>query len=122
MQTLAIILVAIVAIEHLYIMYMEMFAWETLGKKTFRGVLPNELFRPTKGLAANQGLYNGFLSAGLIWGLLIRDHLWSTNVIVFFLCCVIVAGFYGGLTASRAIIYKQAIPAILALVIVWMFY
>ena len=61
MQILSTILVALVALEHLYILYMEMFAWETLGKKTFKGSLPNELFKPTKKLAANQGLYNGFL-------------------------------------------------------------
>ena len=60
MQFLSTILVALVALEHLYILYMEMFAWETLGKKTFKGSLPNELFKPTKKLAANQGLYNGF--------------------------------------------------------------
>ena len=65
MQILSTILVALVALEHLYILYMEMFAWETLGKKTFKGSLPNELFKPTKKLAANQGLYNGFLAAGL---------------------------------------------------------
>ncbi len=66
MQILSIILVSLVALEHLYILYMEMFAWETLGKKTFRGSLPDELFKPTKKLAANQGLYNGFLSAGFL--------------------------------------------------------
>ena len=60
MQTLTTVLVSLVALEHLYILYMEMFAWETLGKKTFRGSLPDELFKPTKKLAANQGFYNGF--------------------------------------------------------------
>ena len=66
MEIISKILIAIVALEHLYILYMEMFAWETLGKKTFKGSLPDEMFKPTKKLAANQGLYNGFLSAGLI--------------------------------------------------------
>ena len=78
MQTLTTILVSLVALEHLYILYMEMFAWETLGKKTFKGSLPDELFKPTKKLAANQGLYNGFLSAGLIWSFLIENPEWKT--------------------------------------------
>ena len=71
------ILIAIVAIEHLFILWMEMFAWETTGKKVFKGALPEELFKPTKGLAANQGLYNGFLSAGLIWSFFISDPIWQ---------------------------------------------
>ena len=78
MQTLTTILVSLVALEHIYILYMEMFAWETLGKKTFKGSLPDELFKPTKKLAANQGLYNGFLSAGLIWSFLIENPEWKT--------------------------------------------
>ncbi len=78
MQTLTTILVSLVALEHLYILYMEMFAWETLGKKTFKGSLPDELFKPTKKMAANQGLYNGFLSAGLIWSFLIENPEWKT--------------------------------------------
>jgi len=97
---------------------MEMFAWETLGKKTFRGVMPNEMFKPTKALAANQGLYNGFLAAGLLWSLLISDVLWSANVALFFLSCVAVAGLYGGFTASIKIVYVQAIPAIIAIIII----
>lgn len=92
-----------------------MFAWETLGKKTFKGFLKDELFKPTKGLAANQGLYNGFLSAGLIWSFFIEDKTWSQNVAVFFLGCVIVAGIYGALTASKKIFFVQALPAIIAL-------
>ena len=64
MELLSKIFIALVAIEHLYILYMEMFAWETLGKKTFKASLPENLFAPTKGLAKNQGLYNGFLAAG----------------------------------------------------------
>lgn len=115
MQTIATILVTIVAIEHLYILYMEMFAWETLGKKTFKGSLPVELFKPTKKLAANQGLYNGFLSAGLIWSFFIENPEWKTNIQLFFLGCVIVAGIYGALTASKKIFFVQALPAILAL-------
>lgn len=118
MEIYAKVLIALVAIEHLYILYMEMFAWETLGKKSFKGAMPDELFKPTKGLAANQGLYNGFLAAGLIWSLLIQDEFWARNVAVFFLCCVIVAGIYGAATASRKIFFVQALPAIVALVAV----
>jgi len=118
MEIISKIMLALVALEHLYILYMEMFAWETLGRKTFKGSLPDELFRPTKNLAANQGLYNGFLSAGLIWSLFISDEIWSKNVAVFFLGCVIVAGIYGALSASKKIFFVQALPAIIALVFV----
>ncbi|MGJ1198559.1 DUF1304 domain-containing protein [Sphingobacterium spiritivorum] len=112
------ILVALVALEHLYILWMEMFAWETAGRKTFKGSLPDEMFRPTKGLAANQGLYNGFLAAGLIWSFFIEDLIWQKNIALFFLGCVIVAGIYGAISASRKIFFVQALPAILALVFV----
>ena len=118
MQTLTTILVSLVALEHLYILYMEMFAWETLGKKTFKGSLPNELFKPTKKLAANQGLYNGFLAAGLIWSFFIENPEWQKNIQLFFLGCVIMAGIYGALSASRKIFFVQALPAILALAFV----
>lgn len=118
MQLIATILTALVAVEHLYILYMEMFAWETLGRKTFKGALPDAMFTPTKTLAANQGLYNGFLAAGLIWSLLISNSLWSSNIAIFFLGCVVTAGTYGAATASRKIFYTQAVPAIIALVCV----
>lgn len=118
MEIFAKILIALVALEHLYILYMEMFAWETLGKKSFKDALPDEMFRPTKGLAANQGLYNGFLAVGLLWSLLIQDEFWARNVAVFFLCCVIIAGIYGAASASRKIFFVQALPAILALIAV----
>ncbi|WP_342088259.1 DUF1304 domain-containing protein [Dyadobacter sp. OTU695] len=117
MQTLGTVLVALVALEHLYILYIEMFAWETKGKETFKGSLAPELFKPTKTLAANQGLYNGFLAAGLIWSLCIAEHHWSFHVAIFFLTCIIVAGIYGAVTASRKIFYVQALPAIVALVV-----
>lgn len=115
MHLLAKILVTVVAIEHLYILWLEMFAWETRGRKVFRGALRQDLFAPTKVLAANQGLYNGFLAAGLIWAVLIGNAVWARNVAIFFLSCVIVAGFYGGMTAGRKIVYVQALPAALAL-------
>jgi putative membrane protein len=118
MEIVANILVGLVALEHLYILYLEMFAWETRGKKVFRGSLRPELFAPTKVLAANQGLYNGFLAAGLIWSFFIADNVWSTNVAIFFLSCVIVAGVYGAITASKKIFFIQALPAIVALVVI----
>ena len=114
---LAKILIGLVAIEHLYILWIEMFAWETLGKKTFRS-FPEHLFKPTKALAANQGLYNGFLAAGLIWSLLISNPEWQKNVAVFFLACVVTAAIYGALTASKSIFIKQGLPALAALIFV----
>lgn len=118
MRTLAQILIGLIALEHLYFLWMEMFAWETAGKKTFKGVLPEELFKPTKSLAANQGLYNGFLAAGLLWTFLITDETWKCYISVFFLGCVTVAGIYGGLTASKKILIVQALPAIIAIILV----
>jgi len=115
MEIVAKILIAVVAIEHLYILWMEMFAWETTGKKVFKNALPAELFKPTRGLAANQGLYNGFLAAGLVWSLCIGDPVWSRHVAMFFLSCVAVAGIYGALTADKKIFLVQALPAIIAL-------
>jgi len=110
-------LIAIVALEHIYILWIEMFAWTTTGKKVFRSI-PKELFEPTKVFAANQGLYNGFLAAGLFWSLLIQNTEWSSNIAIFFLGCVIVAGTYGAFSAQKSIFYKQALPAIIALIIV----
>nr|WP_026357602.1 DUF1304 domain-containing protein [Empedobacter brevis] len=117
MQAIATILTIIVTVEHLYILWMEMFAWETTGKKVFGKSLPNELFRPTKRLAANQGLYNGFLAAGLIWSFLIENTEWSFNIRLFFLGCVVVAGIFGAVTASKKIFFVQALPALLAILV-----
>lgn len=118
MIVLSKIIIAIVALEHLYFMYFEMFAWETIGKKTFK-TIPADLFKPTKSLAANQGLYNGFLAAGLIWSLFIADDAWRFNVAMFFLACVSIAGIYGAATASKKIFFVQALPAILAMMIMF---
>jgi len=117
MEIIAKILIGIVAIEHVYLLWLEMFAWTTKAPEIFKG-LKKELFEPTKALAANQGLYNGFLAAGLIWSLLIENHAWSLYVSVFFLSCVIIAGIYGGLKSGRRFFYIQAAPAILALIAV----
>lgn len=121
MKVIALILIALVALEHLYILWLEMFAWTTRGKKVFKGSMPEEMFEKTKTLAANQGLYNGFLAAGLIWSLCIQDPLWFKNVSLFFLSCVGVAGIYGGLTASKSILVVQALPAVLAILAVLFF-
>ncbi|PZP50224.1 MAG: DUF1304 domain-containing protein [Pseudopedobacter saltans] len=120
MKYIAIILTAIVAIEHIYILWMEMFAWETAGRKAFGKALPKEMFKPTKGMAANQGLYNGFLVAGLVWSFLIENPEWSFNVRMFFLGCVAVAGIFGALTASKKIFVIQGVPAILAMIFVYL--
>ncbi len=117
MKLISDILIALVAVEHLYFLWMEMFAWETAGKKAFAGAMPADLFTPTKGLAANQGLYNGFLAAGLIWSLLIKDPVWHDRVATFFLGCVTVAGVYGAYSASKKIFFVQALPAILAFIL-----
>jgi putative membrane protein len=116
MHWLALVFIALVAIEHLYILWLEMFAWTTKGRGVFRSLRP-DLFEPTKAMAANQGLYNGFLAAGLIWSLFITDATWQINVASFFLVCVIVAGAYGGVTVDKSIFVKQGLPALIALVL-----
>jgi putative membrane protein len=119
MHLLAHALIALVILIHGYIVWLEMFAWTTRGPKVFRSLRP-ELFPPTKTLAGNQGLYNGFLAAGLVWALLITDPAWQRNVATFFLSCVAVAGLYGAATAGRRILYVQTVPAALALAAVWL--
>lgn len=114
------IIIALIALEHLYILWIEMFAWTSVGKKVFRGAMPPNMFEATRVLAANQGLYNGFLAAGLIWSLLIPNPIWSQNVATFFLACVAIAGIYGSLTAAKSIFFVQALPAIIGLIIVLM--
>jgi putative membrane protein len=111
------ILIALVALLHIYFLWFEMFAWTTKGPKIFRN-FPKELFEPTKALAANQGLYNGFLSTGLIWTFFIQDIAWKTNIALFFLGCVALAGIYGALTASKKIFFVQALPALLAILLI----
>lgn len=108
------IVIAVVALLHFYFLWLEMFAWTTKAKKVFRN-FPEDLFEPTKTLAANQGLYNGFLAAGLVWSLIIQDPKWQVYVALFFLGCVAVAGIYGALTASKKIFTVQALPALLGI-------
>lgn len=116
MEIAAKMVIGLVAVFHIYILWLEMFAWTTKGPKTFRN-FDKELFPKTKSLAANQGLYNGFLAAGLIWSFFICDPQWQTNVGLFFLSCVAVAGIYGAFTADKKIFFVQALPALVGIVL-----
>jgi putative membrane protein len=112
------LLVALVAALHVYFLVLEMFLWtKPLGLKTFRN--SPEKAQESAVLAANQGLYNGFLAAGLIWGLVQAVPGFAFQIKVFFLLCVIVAGVYGAATVSRRILVVQAAPAALALILLW---
>jgi putative membrane protein len=111
------ILVGLVALEHLYILYLEMFAWTTPRVQRIFGTTP-EIARDSETLAANQGLYNGFLAAGLIWSLVHPATDVGRQIALFFLACVVVAAIYGGLTAKRSILWVQGGPALLALLAV----
>ncbi len=115
MRVLADTAVALVALLHLYFLVLEMFLWDKpLGRRVF-GLTP-EFAQASKALAANQGLYNGFLAAGLVWGLALGAA--GTPQKVFFLACAIVAGMFGALTASRRILWVQALPGAVALALV----
>lgn len=113
MTLVALVLVALVALLHAYFMLLEMVFWDRpLGRRAFN--LEEDFARATKTLAANQGLYNGFLVAGLVWGLLLGLPA-GRSVMIFFLGCVIVAGLFGAATASRKILFVQALPGAVAL-------
>jgi putative membrane protein len=119
MNTIANILVALVAVLHVYFLILEMFLWtKPLGLKTFRN--SPERAADSAVLAANQGLYNGFLAAGLGWGLFQATPGFAFQIKVFFLLCVIVAGIYGAATVSSRILLVQAAPAAIALVLLWL--
>lgn len=110
---LANILIALVAAIHVYILVLEMFLWDTqTGRKAFN--LSADFARDSRVLAANQGLYNGFLAAGLLWGLWLGDGGFPFKF--FFLVCVLIAGVFGAVTASKKILYVQALPALVALI------
>ncbi len=112
MTTAANVMIGLVALLHLYFLVLEMFLWDKpFGRRVFRST--PEFAAATKALAANQGLYNGFLAAGLVWGLWLGAD--GIHVKVFFLACVIVAGVFGGATANRNILFVQALPGIIAL-------
>lgn len=113
------ILVALVAFLHIYFLVLEMFLWtKPLGLKVFRQTL--EQAEASATLAANQGLYNGFLAAGLIWGLLHPDVNGGFQIKTFFLLCVVIAGLYGGYSVSKRILFVQALPAAIALVFLYL--
>ena len=117
MKTAANILVAIVAGLHVYFMALEMFFWtQPFGRRTFG--LTAEFAEASKRLAANQGLYNGFLAAGLVWGLWLGDAGFAIKV--FFLACIVVAGVFGALTVNRKILFVQALPAAVALAVLFL--
>ncbi len=111
------IIALLVALLHSYFMYFELFQWESRGPKIFKQ-MPKEIFRPTKVLAGNQGVYNGFLAAGLIWSFFIDNLFWRENILIFFFACVAIAGIYGAITASKKIFFIQALPAILGLLLI----
>ena len=116
MEMTADVLVGLVAVLHVYILVLEMFLWEKGPGRKLSG-FDGAMARATAPLAANQGLYNGFLAAGLVWGLVAGDPT-GFRVQVFFLSCVVIAGLYGGVTATRRILLAQALPGALALVAV----
>jgi len=116
MIRIANVLVALVALLHVYFLVLEMFLWtKPLGLKTFRQSL--EKATDSAVLAANQGLYNGFLAAGLVWGLIEGVPTFAFQIKMFFLICVIIAGVYGAVTVSRRILFVQALPAAIALIL-----
>jgi putative membrane protein len=117
MTTIANVLVALIALLHIYILVLEMFLWDKpAGLRAFGQT--REAAAASRVLAANQGLYNGFLAAGLFWGLSLGAA--GSGIKVFFLCCVLVAGLYGAATASRRILFVQAVPAAIALALVFL--
>lgn len=117
MELLISILVLFVALEHFGFLYLEMFLWtKDSGRKIF--ATTKEDAETTKVLAKNQGLYNGFLSAGLIWGFFHPNAEFSHQIILFFLLCVITAGIYGAITVKKSILYIQALPALITTILI----
>ena len=114
MSTISYVFIAFIAFLHAYILVLEMFWWNTTkGQKAFN--LTPEFTAQTAALAANQGLYNGFLAAGLLWSLLHPNPMFAKQIALFFLCCVAIAGVYGALTAAKKILYIQTVPAALGI-------
>jgi putative membrane protein len=119
MRLVASIAVVLVASLHLYFLVLEMFLWQTpFGRRTFR--TSPEAAASSAVLAANQGLYNGFLAVGLLWALVFYGVVAGRPVLTFLLLCVVVAGLYGGATVSRRILLVQALPGLAALILVWL--
>lgn len=117
MQLIATILVAAIALLHVYILFLEMFAWTTPRVRKAFGTT-QEFAEASRTLAANQGLYNGFLAAGLIWGLVHPDAQTGWQIQMFFLACVAAAGLFGAATAKRSILFIQTAPAAIAMLAV----
>ena len=117
MSTIASAAIALIALVHVYILVLEMFLWhKPAGQRAFG--LTKEFARESRVLAANQGLYNGFLAAGLIWGL--SEGAAGGAIKTFFLVCVLVAGIFGAVTAHRKILFVQALPAAVALALLYL--
>jgi putative membrane protein len=119
MSIAAAVLVVLVALLHVYFLVLEMFLWSTpYGRKVFGTT--EEAAASGKVLAANQGLYNGFLAAGLLWGLGVYGVVGGRPILTFFLACVAVAGIYGGISVNKRILFVQTVPAVIALALVWL--
>jgi putative membrane protein len=119
MPIAAAVMVTIVAALHVYFLVLEMFLWRTpFGRRTFN--MTQEVADSSAVLAANQGLYNGFLAAGLLWGLVGYGIVPGRAILTFFLACVIVAGLHGAATVNRRIALIQSLPAAIALALVWL--
>lgn len=116
MRRIGLILIALIAILHVYIAWFEIFAWESRGPAVFK-TIPPELFSQTVNMAANQGLYNAFLAAGLFWSLLIKDQDWQRNVATCFLLFVAIAGVFGAVTVAPRILLVQTVPAVIGLIL-----
>ncbi len=115
MDFIANTVVALIALLHVYILVLEMFLWtSTTGRRAFG--LTVEFAQSTRVLAANQGLYNGFLAAGLLWSLLSESH--GFELKLFFLTCILIAGVYGAITANKKLLFVQAVPSLIALLLV----
>ncbi len=119
MRLVATVLAVLVAALHVYFLVLEMFLWRTpFGRRTFRTTA--EFAESSAVLAANQGLYNGFLAAGLLWALIAYGIIGGRAILTFFLVCIVVAGIYGGVTVSRRIVLVQAVPAGIAMALLWL--
>lgn len=119
MRLVATVVIALVAGLHLYFLVLEMFLWRTpFGRRTFGTTA--EAAESSAVLAANQGLYNGFLAAGLIWGLVAYGVTGGRPILTFFLACIVVAGVFGAVTVSRRILIVQALPAAIAAALLWL--
>ena len=115
MSTIEFTVLIIIALLHIYFLILEMFLWEKpVGLRTFGHT--KEQAATTSVLAANQGLYNGFLAAGIIWGMLLGEN--GKSILLFLLTCILIAGVYGGFTASRKIFFVQALPALIGLILI----